>query len=72
MDTKLNTIGKSLMTNLITVAKAAALLGVTPRRVQALISLGRLKALRLGRDYLIDPHDLQILERRPPGRPRKL
>lgn len=59
------------MTNLITVAKAAALLGVTPRRVQALIALGKLKALRLGRDYLIDMHDLQLLERRPPGRPRK-
>lgn len=60
------------MTNLITVAKAAALLGVTPRRVQALIAIGKLKALRLGRDYLIDPHDLQLLERRSPGRPRKL
>ena len=60
------------MTNLITVAKAAALLEVTPRRVQALIAEGKLPAQRIGRDYLIDPSDLPLLERRPPGRPRKV
>ena len=60
------------MTNLITVAKAAALLGVTPRRVQALITSGKLPAQRIGRDYLIDPGDLELLERRPSGRPKKV
>jgi len=60
------------MTNLITVATAAAFLGVTPRRVQALITSGKLRAQRIGRDYLIDPGDLQFLERRPPGRPKKV
>ena len=60
------------MTNLIPVSKAAALLGVTPRRVQALITSGKLRAQRIGRDYLIDPGDLEILERRPSGRPRKV
>ena len=60
------------MTNLIPVSKAAALLGVTPRRVQALITSGKLPAQRIGRDYLIDPSDLPLLERRPPGRPRKV
>jgi len=60
------------MTNLIPVGKAAFLLGVTPRRVQALITSGKLRAERIGRDYLIDPADLPTLERRPPGRPRKV
>lgn len=60
------------MTNLITVSKTAALLGVTPRRVQALIASGKLKAQRIGRDYLIDPGDLELLERRPSGRPKKV
>lgn len=59
-------------THLITVSKAAARLGVTPRRVQALIASGKLRAQRIGRDYLIDPADLPSLERRPPGRPRKV
>jgi hypothetical protein len=40
--------------------------------VQALIASGKLPALRIGRDYLIDPADLPTLERRPPGRPRKV
>ena len=60
------------MTNLIPVSKAAALLGVTPRRVQALITSGKLPAQRIGRDYLIDPGDLELLERRPSGRPKKV
>lgn len=60
------------MTNLMPVSKAAALLGVTPRRVQALITSGKLRAQRIGRDYLIDPGDIKLLERRPPGRPRKV
>jgi hypothetical protein len=45
---------------------------LTPRRVQALIASGKLRAQRIGRDYLIDPADLPTLERRPPGRPRKV
>ena len=60
------------MTNLIPVSKAAALLGVTPRRVQALITSGKLRAQRIGRDYLIDPGDIELFERRPSGRPRKV
>lgn len=60
------------MINLIPVSKAAALLGVTPRRVQALITSGKLRAQRIGRDYLIDPGDLELLERRPSGRPKKV
>ena len=60
------------MTNLIPVSKAAALLGVTPRRVHALSTSGKLPAQRIGRDYLIDPGDLELLERRPSGRPKKV
>jgi excisionase family DNA binding protein len=60
------------VTNLIPVSKAAALLGLTPRRVQALIALGKLPAQRIGRDYLIDPADIPSLQRRPPGRPKKI
>lgn len=60
------------MTDFLTVGKVAALLGLTPRRVQSLIASGKLRAQRIGRDYLIDPGDLELLERRPSGRPKKV
>lgn len=55
---------------LLTTAQAAKLLGVQLRRVQTLIQQKRLKASKLGRDYLIDTKDLACLQMRKPGRPR--
>lgn len=55
----------------LTTTQAADALGVTPRRVVALIKTGRLKATKFGRDWLINPADLDALRQRPAGRPRK-
>ena len=58
--------------NLITTSAAAELLGISQRRVQALISAGRLPATRIhARLELIDPRDLKKVGERKPGRPKK-
>ena len=44
----------------ITVAQAAALLGVTPQRVRALIKAGILEAEKWGRDWQIDAESVEI------------
>ncbi|HEX8523207.1 MAG TPA: helix-turn-helix domain-containing protein [Tepidisphaeraceae bacterium] len=54
---------------LLGTTQAAKELGVTPRRVLALIEDGRLKAEKIGRDYLINPKDLNAVRERKPGRP---
>lgn len=53
----------------ITTEQAAARLGITPRRVRALITAGRLKAKKIGRDYVIDTRQLDKFIPLPPGRP---
>jgi len=53
----------------LTTEQVAERLGVTPRRVRALITAGRLKAKKIGRDYLIDSRDLAKFTPLPPGRP---
>ena len=57
----------------ITTQDAAERLGVSVRRVQALITAGRLPALQIGSGkrsiYLIDPKDLALVANRKPGRP---
>lgn len=55
----------------MTTKEAAALLGISPRRVQALIKSGRLPAKRIGRDWHIKPKDVDALQHRPTGRPKK-
>jgi excisionase family DNA binding protein len=40
----------------VTVAEAAQLAGVSPRRIRQLAASGRIRARRHGRDWLIDPH----------------
>ena len=55
---------------LIGTAKAAVKLGVTKGRVNALITAGRLKAIRVGKSYIIDTKDLAAVKDRKPGRPR--
>jgi excisionase family DNA binding protein len=51
--------------------KAAKALGVSPRRVLALIKSGRLPAQKLGRDWIIKSSDLKLVSIRKPGRPPK-
>lgn len=55
----------------LTTKQAADRLGVTPGRIRQLVLDGRLPAQKLGRDLFIRPEDLDRLERRRPGRPRK-
>ena len=56
---------------MLTTAEAALELGITARRVRVLITTGRLKATKFGRDWAIWPVDLNAVRDRPPGRPRK-
>jgi excisionase family DNA binding protein len=55
----------------LTTKQAAERLGITPRRVQALIEAGRLPSEKFGRDYMIREKDLKLVEERKVGRPRK-
>lgn len=56
---------------ILSTAEAAARLGVSRRRVQALISEGRIPAAKHGRDWIIREPDLKRLVLLPTGRPRK-
>jgi excisionase family DNA binding protein len=53
----------------LTTKQAAERLGITPRRVQALIEAGRLPANKFGRDYMIKEADLNLVKDRKVGRP---
>ena len=61
--------GLERVPNLISTQQAADLLGITSRRVRALIASGKLPAQRVGRDWLINPKHLDF--DRTPGRPSK-
>jgi excisionase family DNA binding protein len=58
----------------ITTQEAAELLGVTVRRIQAMITAGRLPAERVGTGrrsvFLIARADLKLVKNRKPGRPK--
>lgn len=56
---------------LITTTDAAQRLGVTVRRVQALIKARRLPAERVGRDWLINEFHLADVADRKTGRPKR-
>ena len=56
---------------IISTTEAAKRLGVTTNRVRAMIDAKRLKAIKVGREWLIDPKDLDALKDRKVGRPRK-
>jgi excisionase family DNA binding protein len=53
---------------LLTTQQTSKLLGITPRRVIALVHAGRLPSQRFGKMHLIDPGDLPLVLDRPPGR----
>ena len=57
--------------NLLTTKEAAERLGITPRRVIAMIQAEQLPAEKFGRDYMIKEKDLKLVEDRKVGRPRK-
>ena len=57
--------------NLLTTNQVAERLGVTTKRIQAMIRDGRLPAEKMGRDYFIKESDLKLVENRKPGRPPK-
>ena len=56
----------------LTTKQVAERLGVTIRRIQALIEAGRLPAQKFGRDYMIDARNLKLVKDRKVGRPRKV
>ncbi len=61
----------SMEDTLLSTTQAAERLGVTVRGVQKMIEEGRLKALKVGRDYVISPSALNGITRQPAGRPPK-
>ena len=56
---------------LLTTPKVAERLGISTRRVLALIEAGRLPSQQFGRDHLIKASDLKLVENRKVGRPPK-
>lgn len=56
---------------MLTTKQVATELGISARRVLALIHAGRLKAVKVGRDWLINEHDLRPVRERRPGPLRK-
>jgi len=54
---------------LLTTKEAARILEISQRRVQALITAGRLPAVKMGGVYLIKEKDLKLVADRKPGRP---
>lgn len=57
--------------NYLTTAEAAAELGVSYGRVMHLIYAGRIKAEKIGAQWLVRPSALERARNRKPGRPRK-
>lgn len=56
---------------LLTTKEVAEKLGVSIRRIQAMITEKSLPATKIGRDYLIKESDLSLVENRKVGRPKK-
>jgi len=54
---------------LLTTKEAAKILEISQRRVQALVTAGRLPAVKMGGVYLIKEKDLKLVAERKPGRP---
>ena len=57
--------------NMLTTKEVADRLGITMRRVQALVQTGKLPAQKFGRDYMIKEKDLKLVENRKVGRPKQ-
>jgi excisionase family DNA binding protein len=59
------------MKDLISSKEAAEKLGLSLRRVQALITSGRLPAQKIGNSYVVNEKDLELVKERKSGRPAK-
>lgn len=57
---------------MLTTREAAKRLGVSMRRITALITSGRLDAIKHGRDWIIADVALAAIRHGKPGRPRKV
>jgi excisionase family DNA binding protein len=55
----------------LTTIGVADRLGITARRVRALIESKQLPAEKKGRDYLIEENHLKLVKNRKPGRPNR-
>lgn len=55
---------------IIGTTEAARRLGISDARVRTLIMTGRLKAVKVGGAWLIDPKDLTAVKNRKVGRPK--
>ena len=51
--------------------QAAEMLGISPRRVRALITAGRLPSMVVAGTHLLRMEDLRLVEARKTGRPKK-
>ena len=60
------------MNDLISTKEAAEKLGLSIRRVQALITDGRLPAQKIGNSFVIQEKDLELVQVRKAGRPKKI
>lgn len=56
---------------LLNTKDAGQILGISAIRIRDLINAGRLPAQKIGRDYLIDEKDLELVRERKVGRPKK-
>ncbi len=59
------------MNDLISTKEASEKLGLSIRRVQALITSGKLPAQKIGNSYVIKESDLELVKDRKTGRPPK-
>ena len=59
------------MNDFISTKAASEKLGLSIRRVQALITSGRLPAEKIGNSYVVREQSLKLVEDRPTGRPPK-
>ncbi len=59
-------------TELLSTKEAAGRLGISPMRIRALISTGRLPSQLIGRDHVIKESDLALVAERKAGRPKKV
>jgi len=59
------------MNEFISTKAASEKLGLSIRRVQALITSGRLPAEKIGNSYVVREQNLKLVEDRPTGRPPK-
>ena len=56
---------------LLTTNEAAEKVGISSRRIVALIQAKKLPAEKMGRDYFIKERDLKLIENSKAGRPSK-